>query len=118
MRSAVTNGHRVFVEGDGNSAWARRYKDLCAAHASDMGGREVLSEAQISLIKRTAAIELELEQAESMGQQIDLDQYTRAAGHLRRLLETLGVERRARPVGELDLAGIVVRLDRDDAGLL
>jgi hypothetical protein len=29
-----------------------------------MGGREALSEAQISLIKRTAAIELELEQAE------------------------------------------------------
>jgi hypothetical protein len=101
QRSAVTNGRRLFVEGHGNSAWSRRYRDLIAGHVSDMGGRGQLSEAQISLIKRASAIELELEQSEgklSMGQEIDLDQYTRAAGHLRRILETLGVERRAKDV--------------------
>ncbi len=66
-----------------------------------MGGRDLLSEAQISLVKRASAIELELEQSEgrlSMGLPIDLDQYTRATGHLRRLLESLGLERKPKPV--------------------
>src|SRR4029079_2405758 len=84
IRSAVTNGRRLFVEGDGNSAWSRRYRDLVASHVSDMGGAALLSEAPLSLVKRASAIELELEQAEgrlSMGQPIDLDAFTRAAGH-------------------------------------
>jgi hypothetical protein len=121
QRSAVTNGKKLFVDGDGNSAWSRRYRDLVSGHVADTGGRDLLSEAQVSLIKRAAAIEVELEQMEgrlSKGESIDLDLFTRSASHLRRILETIGVERRARPVGELDLAGIVVRLDRDDAGLL
>lgn len=87
QRSAVTNGRRLFVDGDGNSAWSRRYRDLVIDHSNDMGGAAVLSEAQKSLIKRASAIELELEQMEgklSMGREIDLDKYTRAAGHLRR----------------------------------
>jgi hypothetical protein len=101
LRSAVTNGRKLFVRGEGNTAWARRYRDLIAGHCSDMGGRDLLSEAQISLVKRVSTIELELEQAEgrlSMGQSIDLDQYTRAAGHLRRILESLGLERKPKPI--------------------
>jgi hypothetical protein len=101
IRSAVSNGRRLFVNGDGNSAWSRRYRDLIVGHISDMGGREMLSEAQLSLIKRASAIELELEQMEgrlSKGEQVDLDTFTRAASHLRRLLETLGLERKARDV--------------------
>jgi hypothetical protein len=42
-----------------------------------------------------------LEQMEgrlSKGEGCDLDVYTRAAGHLRRILETLGIERQARDV--------------------
>jgi hypothetical protein len=101
QRSAVTNGRRLFVEGDGNSAWSRRYRDLVAAHVSDLGGADALSEAQRSLVKRAAAIELELEQMEgklSQGEAVDLDCFTRAASHLRRLFETLGIERRPRDV--------------------
>src|SRR5262249_26786998 len=64
IRSAGSNGCRLFVDGDGNSAWSRRYRDLIVGHISDMGGRDMLSEAQLSLIKRTSAIELELEQME------------------------------------------------------
>src|SRR5262249_32066312 len=63
-RSAVTNGRRAFVEGNGQSAWARRYRDLAHAHIADLGGAEKLSEAQISLCRRAATIELELEQME------------------------------------------------------
>jgi hypothetical protein len=104
-RSGVTTGRAVFVEGDGNSKWARRYRDLIAAHCSDLGGTDVLSEAQLSLIRRASAIELELEQMEgklSLGEQIDLDVFTRSASHLRRLFETLGsktgIERKCRDV--------------------
>jgi hypothetical protein len=88
-------------KGDGRSPWSRRYRDLIAGHISDMGGRSVLSEAQLSLIKRASAIELELEQMEgklSKGETIDIDIFTRTASHLRRILETLGLERRQRDI--------------------
>src|ERR1700730_11852414 len=101
LRSRVTNGRRVFVEGDGNSAWARRYKDIIVGHVNDLGGHDALSQSQISLIKRASAIELELEQMEgklSQGLPVDIEKFTRAASHLRRLLETLGLERRAKDV--------------------
>jgi hypothetical protein len=104
-RSRVTTGRAVFVEGDGNSRWARRYRDLIAAHCQDLGGVDVLSAAQLSLIRRASAIELELEQAEgrlSMGEQVDLDTFGRATSHLRRLFEVLGLQRRARDVMTLD----------------
>jgi hypothetical protein len=101
QRSAVTNGRRSFVQGDGNTQWARRWRDLIALHASDLGGGDQLSEAQRSLIRRAATIEIELEAQEgklSEGIEVDLDTYARAAGHLRRVLETLGIERHARNV--------------------
>src|SRR5215470_4400246 len=87
QRSAVTNGKRLFVQGSGTSAWSRRYADLILGHVADAGGRDSLSEAQLSLIKRAAAIECELEQLEgrlSEGEQVDLDKFGRAASHLRR----------------------------------
>jgi hypothetical protein len=100
-RSAVTSGRRVFVVGDSNSAWARRFYDLVQGHVSDLGGRSVLSEAQLALCKRAAGLECELEQMEgrmSLGEEINLDSYGRAASHLRRILEVLGLERKARDV--------------------
>lgn len=36
-RSAVTNGRETFVEGDSRTLWGRRYRDLLALHASDLG---------------------------------------------------------------------------------
>jgi len=96
QRSRVTNGTAMFVDGDGNSAWTRRFKDLFAAHASDAGGSDLLSEAQISLIRRCATMELQLEDWEgqmSKGLDIDMDKYGRIAGHLRRYLEVLGITR-------------------------
>ena len=97
-RSAVTSGRKLFVNGAPNSAWARRFHDLVVGHVIDAGGRDMISEAHLSLIKRAAALECELEQLEgrlSQGEQVDLDQYGRAAGQLRRILESLGLERRA-----------------------
>jgi hypothetical protein len=91
----------VFVEGDGNSRWARRYCDLISAHVSDLGGLAALSESEISLIKRASTIEVECEQVEgklSMGQPVDLDLYQRMLNSLRRALEALGLRRRPRDI--------------------
>jgi hypothetical protein len=103
-RSAVTSGRKLFVEGNPNSAWSRRYYDLCSHHISDISrglGRNVLSEAQLSLIRRAAAIECELERLDallSLGEAVNLNEYGRATSHLRRLFEVLGVERKPRDV--------------------
>jgi hypothetical protein len=111
--SAVTSGRQLFVDGDPNSAWSRRYRDLVAGHVADLGGRDVLSEAQLSLIRRASAIELELEQMEgklSMGDLVDLDIFTRSASHLRRIFETLGIGRRPRDVTPPTVAQYVASL--------
>jgi hypothetical protein len=100
-RSAVTSGRRLFVLGDPNSAWARRFYDLVQGHISDLGGRSNISEAQFALCKRAAGLECELEQMEgrmSLGEHVDVDRYGRAASHLRRILESVGLKRQARTV--------------------
>jgi hypothetical protein len=109
-RSAVTSGRRQFVTGNPNGAWARRFYDLISGHIQDAGGRDVISEAQLALIKRAAGLECALEEMEgrlSQGVEVDLDRYGRAASHLRRLLESLGIERKPRtiaPPSPLDYA--------------
>jgi hypothetical protein len=110
-RSAVTSGRKLFVQGDPNSAWARRYHDLVVRHVGDLGGKSVLSEAQLSLIRRASSIECELERLDAMlslGEEVDLDSYGRAASHLRRLFEVLGIERKARDALTLDGGDIEV----------
>lgn len=99
MRSAITSGRQLFIDGDGNSAWSRRYADLLVGHLSDAGGKDLVSEARLSLIRRASALECELERLEarlSRGENVDLDAFGRAASHLRRLFEAIGLERRAR----------------------
>jgi hypothetical protein len=100
-RSAVTSGRKLFVAGNPNSAWSRRFHDLVVGHVQDAGGRDMLSEAQFALAKRAAGLECELEQMEgrmSQGIEVDLDRYGRAASHLRRILESLGLDRKPRNI--------------------
>ncbi len=104
VRSKVTNGTRVFAAGgDGRSAWTRRWRDLFRQHIADLGGEEALSAAEISLCRRAAAIEVQLELLESRMSEGDMspetgDLHGRLSGHLRRLFEVLGVKRRAKTV--------------------
>jgi hypothetical protein len=103
-QSAVTSGRRLLTGGDPNSAWSRRYFDLVSRHISDLGGKDMLSEAQVSLIRRAAALSCEIEAMEarmSQGAEVNLDSFGRAASHLRRLYETLGLERRSKPAEDL-----------------
>jgi hypothetical protein len=100
-RSALTSGRKLLLRGDVNSAWSRRYHDVLGGLVSDAGGVEMLSEAQAALCRDAACLEIELERmrgALSEGGEVDLDLYGRVAGQRRRILETLGLERRARDV--------------------
>jgi len=100
-RSRVTSGKRKFVAGDGHSAWGRRYLDLVAGHVADLGGADLLSEAQHSLVKRASTLEVELEMMEgrlSKGEKVDLDLYGRSLNTLRRTLESIGLRRVAHTV--------------------
>ena len=70
----------------------------------------MLSDAQLSLIRRAASIECELERLDAMlstGAEVSLDSYGRAASHLRRLFETLGLKRVPRDVTLGDDSGAV-----------
>jgi hypothetical protein len=104
-RSAVTSGRELFIDGDPNSAWSRRFHDLIVGHVNDVSagaGPNALSDAQLSLIRRCASIECELERLDAMlsrGEAVDMDAYARVSGHLRRLFETLGLERRQKTIG-------------------
>jgi hypothetical protein len=79
----------------------RRYKDLIAAHHSDLGDDHcngLLSEGQKGLIRRCAMLEIQLSmldarfaQADGAASAADLDAYGRGASHLRRILESLGL---------------------------
>jgi len=96
--SSVTTGTRMFIDShaDGRSAWARRWNDLVLMHAADLGGFDMLSEAQISIYKRAATLECELESMEgrkSAGMPVDIEVYGRISGRLCRLLELIGIRR-------------------------
>jgi hypothetical protein len=70
-------------------------------HTDDLGGQEVLSEAQRSILRRVVSLEVELERLEGIlagGGAIDLDLYSRCANTCRRLLESLGVQRKPKDV--------------------
>jgi hypothetical protein len=105
LRSRITNG--ATVDGDNRSAWARRMRDVIHAHLSDLGGEEAVSQAEKSIIRRVATLTVELERMEAVfaeaGEALpdQLDLYQRTAGNLRRLLEAIGIGRRARPVQSL-----------------
>ena len=73
-----------------------------ALHLSDLGGEAAVSEAERSIIRRASTLTVELERLESTfatageADPATLDLYQRTAGNLRRLLESIGLERRSR----------------------
>jgi hypothetical protein len=103
-RTRVTNGSEVLPNVDGRTLWVRRLRDLIESHLDDLGGADVVSEAERSIVRRAATLTVELERMESkfatagQAEPADLDLYQRTAGNLRRLLEAVGLDRRARNV--------------------
>jgi hypothetical protein len=111
-RSRVTNGSALLSGVDGRSPWARRLRDLIALHVSDLGGRDAVSTAELSIVRRAATLTVELERIEARlaaaseagdandaaATAADLGMYVTTSNALRRLLETVGLQRRAKDV--------------------
>ncbi len=105
QRSRVTNGGKL-LPGivDERSAWVRRCKDIISQHLVDLGGEDNCSSAERSIVRRASVMTVELERLEAKfavageASERDLDLYIRAAGNLRRLLDAIGLQRRAREV--------------------
>lgn len=101
LRSAVANGSRVMNGIDARSASARRYRDISNAIASDLGGTDHLTEAQLQLIRSATGLVLLRERLDTRalnGQRIDAAEYCRIANSLRRVLATIGLRRVAKNV--------------------
>ena len=98
--------HSVLADIDHRSAWMRRLRDLIQLHMSDLGGDDNVSEAERSLVRRASMLELQCELLEQRFAQAEggaatsaqLADYQRAAGTLRRLLTSLGLQRRQKDV--------------------
>jgi uncharacterized protein YdbL (DUF1318 family) len=92
---------------DGRSAWVRRCRDLITAHIADLGGVDNCSAAERSIVRRASVLTVELERFEARfatageASVEDLDAYQRVANSLRRLLEAVGLQRRAKTVETL-----------------
>lgn len=96
----MTSGRNILAEIDGRSAQARRFRDLCGLLIGDLGGEKAgLGTGQLLLVRRTAALTVELERLESQFAQNggadrgQLESFQRATNTLRRLLESLGIAR-------------------------
>ena len=82
----------------------RRLRDLIGGHVADLGGRDLISEAEFCLVRRCALLTLELELLEAKFEAnegatvVELDCYQRVSGSLRRLHESLGLRRRQKDV--------------------
>jgi hypothetical protein len=64
-RSKVTNGRQLFIDGDARLKVSRRFRDVLASIAADLGGVNRLSEGQKQIARRCAMLSVECEIMES-----------------------------------------------------
>ena len=114
-RSRVANGSSLFLPGvDGRSAIARRFRDIFNAIISDLGGPDAVTEGQTQLCRRAAALSVACEQIEvelAAGNEVPLSGLITATNALRRVLDTLGLERRQRDTANGSKTGVSRRAD-------
>jgi trimethylamine:corrinoid methyltransferase-like protein len=111
VRSRITNGKDLLANVDGRTADARRYRDLAASLADDLGGASSLTEAQRALVRQAAAMLVQSERLQSAvvrGELVDVEQLTRLANAATRILTRLGVKRE-RPDTTPTIAEIAAR---------
>ena len=103
-RSRLSNGHALPRSIDQRTAWARRFRDLLALHLNDLGGFDHATEAEKAIIRRACTLITEAEIMEEGfarhgGAKLDeLEIYQRISSTMRRLLESVGLGRRAKDV--------------------
>jgi hypothetical protein len=86
-RSKVTNGRQLFIDGDAGLKVSRRFRDVLASIATDLGGADRLSEGQKQIARRCAMLSVECEIMESAavaGEPFDVDTYGQLADRLGR----------------------------------
>jgi hypothetical protein len=86
---------------DGRTMAARRARELIEAIESDLGGGDHLSEGAKQLVQRAACLGAFIESCEAQwlgGEAVELSDYLAAINSQRRVLATIGLERRAREV--------------------
>jgi hypothetical protein len=86
---------------DGRTAAARRARELIEAIETDLGGGDRLSEGSRQLVQRAAVLGTFIESCEALwlgGKAVELGDYLAAINSQRRVLATIGLERRARNV--------------------
>ena len=89
---------------DGRTRAVAKTRQLLNELQSDMGGAEYISAAQRQLAQRASVLGALIENIEANwaeGKPIEVLHYLRAVGVQRRVLQTLGLERRARSVNEI-----------------
>jgi hypothetical protein len=95
-RSKVTNGRQLFIDGDARLKVSRRFRDVLASIATDLGGADRLSEGQKQIARRCAMLSVECEIMESAavaGEPFDLDVYGQLTDRLGRAFQRLGLKR-------------------------
>jgi hypothetical protein len=92
----VTNGRQLFIDCDARLKVSRRFRDVLASIAMDLGGVDRLSEGQKQIARRCAMLSVECEIMESdavAGQPFDLDAYGQLTDRLGRAFQRLGLKR-------------------------
>jgi hypothetical protein len=90
---------------DGRSRAAARCNELVRAFEADLGGAGELSTAQRQLVQRAALLATQLEDFEvrhTLGEPIELSDYLTCVNVQRRVLATLGLQRRPRNALAID----------------
>jgi len=99
FRSKVGNGTSLLSDVDGRTTVMRRYKEVLSQIVADLGGD--ISEAENIIVRRACTIAVWCEQIEAAmvnGKDINISEFTTATNALRRLLQDIGLERRARNI--------------------
>jgi hypothetical protein len=96
VRTQLANGSAILEGVDGRSHVARRYREIGALLASDMGGHDTLTEAQRQLVRSAAGLVVLRERLDVKavnGKDIDAIEYCQISNTLRRVLVTCGLKR-------------------------
>jgi hypothetical protein len=104
-RNRLTNSSgRLLADVDGRGSWVRQFRAALNQHLTERGGVDAISVAEASILRRCATLEtelaiLELRFAANNGADSDgIDLYQRTANSLRRLFESIGMQRRPKDI--------------------
>jgi hypothetical protein len=98
---------------DGRTRPAIKFRETAGALASDLGGADQLTRAQMELVRRVSGFAVlgdQIEERLLRGETIEIETYVAIAGTQSRILRTLGLRRVAKDV--------TLRREAEEAGLV